>query len=361
MSPCDSVQSAGSKRSGVSMFLNNAWYVAELSSRLGSSLVSVRILGQSLVLYRLSDGTVAALEDACPHRKLPLSMGRRCGDLIECGYHGMTFDASGNCKRVPGNQPIPETARVRSYPAIERQGFIWVWMGAPELADPATIFTIENWDHPEWGRTEPDAMDVRCSYLHITDNLLDPTHVAWVHPGSFGEQACEQTPLQTVPSSKGVVVSRWMLGVDVAPFYVPYVRFTGKADRLQHYEVQYPSHACIRAVFAPAGNANKPAVETLPHTFVMDSYNFLTPIDERTTRYFWVQTRNFAPNDAEVSRQFGAAVRAAFEEDKVVLEAVQRGIENTRTPTQPLYIDAGPARFRREMQRRIDAESNADR
>lgn len=360
MSYCDSVQSAGPNLAGESMFLNDAWYVAELSSALGAGLASVRVLGRSLVLYRLSDGTVAALEDACPHRKLPLSMGQRRGDLVECGYHGMTFDAAGRCLRVPGNQPIPESARVRSFPAVERQGFIWVWMGAPERADPAAIFDIEHWNHPEWGRTEPDAMVVRCSYLHITDNLLDPTHVAWVHPGSFGEQACEQTPLQTVASSTGVVVSRWMLGVDVAPFYAPYVRFAGQADRQQHYEVRFPSHACIRAVFAPVGSAGTASVEAHPDTFVMDSYNFLTPIDERTTRYFWVQTRNFAPGDANVSRQFAASVRAAFDEDKVVLEAVQVGIENARSPLQPLYIDAGPARFRRELQRRIEAESNAD-
>ncbi|WP_293848769.1 aromatic ring-hydroxylating dioxygenase subunit alpha, partial [Steroidobacter sp.] len=343
------------------MFLNNAWYVAELSSGLGTGLVPVRLLGRSLVLYRLSNGEVAALEDACPHRKLPLSMGRRQGDLVECGYHGMMFDRAGACRRVPGNQPIPDTARVRSYPAVERQGFIWVWMGAPELADPASIFDIEHWDNPTWGRTEPDAMAVRCSYLHITDNLLDPTHVAWVHPDSFGESACEQTPLQTEALSGGVLVSRWMLSVDVAPFYVRYMRFAGKADRKQHYEVRFPGHARIRAVFTPAGNSESPDAETHPDTFVMDSYNFLTPIDERTTRYFWVQTRNFAPNDVEVSRDFGESVRGAFEEDKAVLEAVQLGIENAQSPFQPLFIDAGPARFRRELQRRIDAESNADR
>jgi phenylpropionate dioxygenase-like ring-hydroxylating dioxygenase large terminal subunit len=343
----------------VSMFLKNAWYVAELSSALGSDLRPVRLLGESLVLYRLSIGGVAALEDACPHRKLPLSMGRRCGDLVECGYHGMTFDAAGRCHRVPGNQPIPDTAKVRSYPVIERQGFIWVWMGDPGRADSSTLFEIEHWDHPEWGHTEPDGMVVHCNYLHITDNLLDPTHVAFVHRSSFGERACEETPLENVATETGVVVSRWMRDVDVAPFYVPYVRFKGRADRKQHYEVRFPSHACIRAVFAPTGSADDGSVESHPDTFLMDSYNFLTPIDERTTRYYWVQTRNFAPDDAEVSRQFGAAVRAAFEEDKVVLEAVQLGIENARTPLQPLYIDAGPARFRRELQRRIDAEGRS--
>ena len=343
------------------MFLNNAWYVAELSSGLGEGLVPVRLLGRSLVLYRLSNGEVAALEDACPHRKLPLSMGRRRGDLVECGYHGMRFNSAGVCQRVPGNQPIPDTARVRSLPAVDRQGFIWVWMGRPEQADPARIFEIEHWNHSLWGRTEPDVMSVQCSYLHVTDNLLDPTHVAWVHPDSFGELACEQTPLRTVALPDGVLVTRWMLDVDVAPFYLPYVRFAGKADRQQHYEVQFPGYARIRAVFTPAGIGDSPQAEMHPDSFVMDSYNFITPVDQRTTRYFWVQTRNFAVGDAEISRQFAASVRAAFEEDKAVLEAVQLGIESAQSPVQPLYIDAGPARFRRELLRLIEVESVVDR
>src|SRR3546814_3890715 len=78
----------------------------------------------------------------------------------------------------------------------------------------------------------------------------------------------------------------------------------------------------------PAGTASD-AEPFHPDVFLMDSYNFLTPVDERTTRYFWFQMRNFSPDDESVSRQFSEDVRHAFEEDCAVLSAVQIGMEKS--------------------------------
>jgi vanillate O-demethylase monooxygenase subunit len=199
-------------------------------------------------------------------------------------------------------------------------------------------------------------MTVACNYLYITDNLLDPSHVAWVHPSSFGGPSCQETPLDTAALPNGMVVSRWMLNDEVAPFYKRFVRFEGLTDRKQHYEVRFPCHAIIRAVFAPAGTG-APEGRLHSDTFVMDSYNFMTPIDENTTRYFWFQTRNFAPGDAEVSKAFASSVRAAFEEDKVVLEAVHIGMAASTTAHLDLVIDRGPTRFRRRLKQKIEAQA----
>ncbi|MGH8265304.1 MAG: Rieske 2Fe-2S domain-containing protein [Steroidobacterales bacterium] len=337
-------------------FLTNAWYVAQISSHVGHSPTSARMLGEPIVLYRKQNGEAVALEDACAHRKLPLSMGKVRGDQIQCGYHGMTYDSRGVCTSIPGSQKIPDTARVRSYPVAERYGLVWVWMGAAEAANTSDIFAVEKWDDPQMGRTEPDSMTVACNYLYITDNLLDPSHVAWVHPSSFGAPGCEQTPLATTALPGGMLVSRWMLSDEVAPFYAQFVRFPGRTDRQQHYEVRFPCHALIRAVFAPAGTG-APEGRFHPDTFVMDSYNFMTPIDESRTRYFWFQTRNFAPDDARVSEIFASSVRSAFLEDKAVLEAVQVGMANARGPHLDLVIDQGPTRFRRRLKQLIEAEA----
>ena len=115
------------------MFLKNAWYVAGWSKEYGQKLVAQRFLNECVVLYRKQDGTPVALEDACPHRKLPLSKGSLKNDAIECGYHGLTFDGSGKCVAAP-TQPeqIPEKARVRSYPVVDRYRLLWIWMGEPE-------------------------------------------------------------------------------------------------------------------------------------------------------------------------------------------------------------------------------------
>jgi len=338
------------------MFLKNAWYVATWDHEIKRELTPVTMLGENLVLYRRQDGKVAALEDACPHRKLPLSMGRIKGDDVECGYHGLTFDCSGTCTRVPGAERIPHVARVRSYPVEERYGLVWVWMGQVDKADPSEIFHVEHFGDPAWGVNRGESMTLNCNYLYMTDNLLDPSHVAWVHQSSFASSACEETPLETTVKDEGVTVWRWMLDSEPAPFYAPFLQFAGNCDRKQHYEVRYPSNAIIKAIFTPAG-AGGEGRELPPNTFLMDSYNFMTPVDENHTKYYWFQMRNFAPADAEISARFATSVRGAFEEDRVVLEAVHHGLANMKTPNLDLKIDVGPLRFRRKLAQLIGNEN----
>ncbi|TKR54451.1 aromatic ring-hydroxylating dioxygenase subunit alpha [Allopusillimonas ginsengisoli] len=336
------------------MFLKNAWYVAALAENVGRDLHAVKMLNEDIVLYRKSDGQVAALEDACLHRKLPLSMGRLKGDTVECGYHGLVFDCSGACVHSPGMARPSSAAVVRSYACMERYGFVWVWMGDAALADPANMVTVDHWGDPQWGMNRGDAMTVHCNYLYLTDNLLDPTHVSWVHQSSFGNADIIGVPLEIDMADHGVTVSRWMRDVEVAPFYTKFVRFEGRCDRKQQYEVRFPSQAIIRAIFKPAGQGS----ETAPFhddVFLMDSYNFLTPVDDSTTRYFWFQMRNFSPDDEQVSSQFSADVRDAFAEDRAVLEAVQAGMAKSPSKLN-LPLDAGPLRFRRKLQQFIDAE-----
>jgi vanillate O-demethylase monooxygenase subunit len=329
--------------------------VAAWDHEVGDGPKAVKILSEEIVLYRKTDGVVAALEDACPHRKLPLSMGRIKGDNIECGYHGLTFDCTGTCTRVPGSEKIPHVARVQSYPVAERYGLLWIWMGEAEKADPALIFQVDHWGDPAWGVNRGESMALVCNYLYMTDNLLDPSHVAWVHPGSFGNSAAEETPLETTVGENGVTVWRWMVDVEPAPFYAPYLKFKGKCDRKQHYEVHYPCNAIIKAIFVPARTGGE-GQQLHEDVFLMDSYNFMTPINDSQTKYFWFQMRNFAPDDAEVSAQFAKSVRGAFEEDRAVLSAVHKGIANKRTPNLDLKIDVGPLRFRRNLAKLIEAE-----
>lgn len=340
------------------MFLHNAWYVAAWNHEVGRALTPVRMLDQALVLYRTQSGAVAALEDACPHRKLPLSMGRLQGDQVECGYHGLTFDATGTCTRVPGAERIPHRACVRAYPVEERYGLIWVWMGDPALADPARIFAVPNWGDPAWGVNRGDAMTLECNYLYMTDNLLDPSHVAWVHQTSFAGAGTDEVPLNTDVHDKGVTVWRWMTDIPPAPFYAQFLKFPGNCDRKQHYEVHWPCHAIIKAIFVPAGTGGE-GQPLHPDGFIMDSYNFMTPVSATETRYYWFQMRNFAPDDAEVSARFASSVRGAFEEDRVILNAVQKGMDTQQTPNLDLAIDLGPLRFRSRLQRMIEAEKGA--
>lgn len=338
------------------MFLKNAWYVAAWDHELRDGPLATTIAGENLVLFRRADGQAAALADQCPHRRLPLSMGRVQAGELECGYHGLTFNHQGACTRAPCSDHLPERAQVRAYPIEARYGLLWVWMGAAELADPASIFPVQHWGDPAWGCNRGGSMEVRCNYLHITDNLLDPSHVAWVHRSSFASAACEATPVEVAAADDGLTVSRWMMDSEVAPFYAPFVKFAGRCDRKQHYEVRFPALALIKAVLAPAGSGGEG--QPLPaETFVMDSYNFMTPVDADRTRYYWFQMRNFAPGDEQVSEAMSVAVRAAFEEDRVILEAVHRGMGDAPYPGVAMMIDRGPMQFRRRLGRLIAMET----
>jgi vanillate O-demethylase monooxygenase subunit len=341
------------------MFLRNAWYVAAWGDEITEELQEIVLLEERVCMFRDSKGAIVALENACPHRKLPLTKGRRKGDAVECGYHGLTFNGTGQCIHAPGQGGIPSNAKVHAYPTEERYGLVWIWMGNPALADASEIIEIENFDNPTWGMNRGKALEIDCNYLFVTDNLLDPTHVAWVHQSSFGQAATEDTPLRITKKDDGITVWRWMMDVEPAPFYKKIVEFEGNCDRLQHYEVRYPCHAVIRAVFTPAGTGgvDGPLHE---NTFVMDSYNFMTPETSGRTRYYWFQLRNIRPDDAELSEMMSADVKHAFEEDRDVLNEVQKGMTDKRTPHIDLNIDGGQLRFRRQLEILIEQERTAD-
>lgn len=337
--------------------LKNGWYVAAWADELSADPVERRIIGERIVLYRRGDGAPAALAGLCPHRRLPLAMGRVEGDLLSCGYHGLTFGPDGKCVRVPCQQNVPEGADLRGYPLIERYGLVWIWMGDAAKADPQTIIEIPNWGDPAWGYNRGAAMRYDCNYLLIADNLLDPSHVAWVHQTSFGDPSCEAVPLQARRDARGMTVSRWILDAPVAQFYRDLVPFDGNADRLQHYEMRYPANAIIKAVFVPAGQGGVGSAPDPEASFLMDSYNFITPEDERTSRYYWFQLRNVRAGDAELSQQMSKGVLAAFSEDLAVLNAVQQGIDEAGDYYISIASDAGALRFRHELAQLIAAEA----
>ncbi len=337
------------------MFLKNCWYVAGWSRDIGQGLVARTILNENIVMYRQSNGSVAVLEDACPHRKLPLSKGRLLGDIVECGYHGLQFDCSGNCILAPTQQRIPPTAKVRVYPAAEKCGFVWVWMGAADKADESEIFDINDYDNPTWGLTEGGTLEIGCHYLWVTDNLLDPSHVAWVHRTSFAAPGTDGTPLKVEAFDDGVVVSRWISDQSLPPYYAPLVQFDGNCDRLQHYEVRTPSTCINRSIFTPSGTGGD-AGQLDERAYVMVSYNFMTPIDEDRTTYYWVQHYNTNPDDEAIAKQLNEGAIMAFNEDREILEAVHIGMTQKTTSNLNLGLDAGSMRYRNILDKAIAAE-----
>lgn len=338
------------------MFLKNSWYVAGWSKNYDRTLKAETYLGENIVIYRTEAGAPVALENACPHRKLPLSEGNLIGDTVECGYHGLTFDCAGTCVAAPTQQGnIPRRAVVKSYPVVDRYRLLWIWMGEPEKADPDLIFPVENFDNPDWGYTDGGVLDIDCNYLWVCDNLLDPSHVAWVHVTSFAGAGTDDEPLNVEKTDRGVVVSRWIHGQPPSPYYAKIVKFVGDCDRLQHYEMCIPGIGLNKSIYTPVGTGgpgNKPTDLTL----INISYNFMTPINEDQTRYFWFQHRNTDPHNEELNKFMNDGARMAFEEDRAVLEHVHSGMKDADTPYIDLGLDAGAKQFRLMMSRLIESE-----
>jgi phenylpropionate dioxygenase-like ring-hydroxylating dioxygenase large terminal subunit len=164
--------------------IHECWYVAAWSEEVGRKPLDRRILGYPVVLYRTSK-TVVALHNRCAHRSMPLSLGFLQGDDLVCAYHGLIYDPSGLCIRVPADPKPPKNLRVKSYPVIERGPLLWIWMGDPANADPALIPEVPWLSDPGWDFTS-GYTPVKSSYIRLHENLLDTTHFTYLHPGNVG-------------------------------------------------------------------------------------------------------------------------------------------------------------------------------
>jgi phenylpropionate dioxygenase-like ring-hydroxylating dioxygenase large terminal subunit len=152
------------------------WYAVAWSDELqvGRTL-GRRFASEPIVLYRGSSGRVFALEDRCAHRQVPLHLGVVTGDQLKCHYHGWAYDCSGKCVDVPylGKERLPNG--VKSYPAREVDGLIFVFPGDPSLAEgrlPKTLGSSQRKDY----KTRRLNREVACHYTFMHENLFDMNH-----------------------------------------------------------------------------------------------------------------------------------------------------------------------------------------
>ncbi len=231
------------------MFPRNFRYVAAWSHEIERRPVGRILLNDAIVLFRKRDGAVVALEDRCSHRAHPLHKGRLIDDTLECGYHGIRFDCSGKCVKVPGQSQIPPGAGVRIYPIIEQWGFVWNWMGRASLCNPGSIADWRLLGDPEW-ETRGEHLYVQCDYRLIIDNLLDLSHLAFVHPRTLGSAAkLDDVQVKNEVAEESVTVSRWLVDIKPPPMYAR-GDFKGNVDRWQKIGFQPP--ACISLYAWPA-------------------------------------------------------------------------------------------------------------
>jgi phenylpropionate dioxygenase-like ring-hydroxylating dioxygenase large terminal subunit len=341
-------------------YLLNAWYPVTFSRDIDRTPKRRTVTEQHIVFYRKQDGTVVALEDLCPHRFTPLSLGTVKGDTLQCGYHGMTFDGTGRCVRIPGQEIIPPSAAIRSYPVRENMGLVWVWPGDPALAEGTKVFDVPQYhDTANWTPVHGESLFIGSNYLSLADNLTDPAHVNFVHLSTLGNSGgSEEAPVKHEMDGNTVIAYRWTLNSPAIPLMQKLGLFNGLVDRWQYYYYHAPSIAVIDFGTADVGVVNPQGGDrSLGKRFF--SCHFITPVDQRSCVDHWLHIRNFALGNDEVSQAISRQFAGAFDEDKAVLEAIQREEDELAESRKPLRIaiDGGVVRMRKLIADLIAAES----
>jgi phenylpropionate dioxygenase-like ring-hydroxylating dioxygenase large terminal subunit len=340
-------------------FLKNTWYVAAWSYEVPEDRMLPRIITQvPLLLWRNGSGNVVALADRCCHRAAPLSKGRREGDNIRCMYHGLLFDSTGKCIEIPSQNFIPPAAKVPSFPVVERFNWIWVWMGDPAAADPALIPDTHYLKDPNW-RGTPGYMHYEANYLLVTDNLLDFSHLSYVHETTLGGSAKYAAIRPKVTrSERSIRVERWLIDDEPAPFLRNLKTWPGNVDRWNVYDVVLPGVLLMDSGSAPTGTG-------APEGNRVDAAQFfgcqaVTPETHKTSHYFFQQSHGFALDDPAVTENLKNSVLAGFMEDKEIIIAQQRILNlDADAPMLAMRMDTALASFRALMEKAISSEQSA--
>ncbi len=329
----------------------NQWYVAALAWQLTDKPVGRTLLNKPVVLFRTADGQVAALEDRCCHRALPLSHGTLDEQGIRCGYHGLLFNAAGKCVEVPGQEKIPSKAKVPAYHVRERDQIVWIWFGSAEHPEPTCEPPAYEVHSSGQYLFDGDVYHYDAPYQLIHDNLMDLSHLGYVHLRTIGGNASIHMNAQmNVESDEhSVRVTRYMPGSVPPPTYVAAYPFKDKVDRWQEIEF-HVSHLRIWTGAVDAGTESLHNPER--GGFHMRGFHGVTPETETTSHYFWTIATNPQTDQEAVKAKVVEQTALTFEEDKVVIEAQYQNMCRFGTPSMiDIHVDVGANRARKIIER----------
>lgn len=329
------------------MWIKNAWYVAGWGHEItGDKPIARTLLNEPVVMYRKQDGGIVALEDRCCHRLAPLSIGRIEGDELRCMYHGLKFDGAGKCTDIPGQERIPPAMKVRAYPIVEKQKLVWIWMGDPALARESDIIDWPYLDSPDWSY-KPSYLHYKANYLLIIDNLLDFSHLSFVHENTIGSMSLAETRAQIDQTPFGLRITR-IMDNDIPPGFVTKLKNLG--ERVDRWNI-YDWHArgnilAMDSGFAPLGTGGHTGKRE--NVVQFRHISIQTPETDATCHYFFGHPQCIAPGDSALDEKLRDTVMVAFEEDRLMIEAQQRIIDIDPTVRmQAIAHDSGLFQARR--------------
>ncbi|NYT54096.1 aromatic ring-hydroxylating dioxygenase subunit alpha [Eoetvoesia caeni] len=312
------------RRSAMS-YLKNAWYVAALSSEVNDAdLFHRKIFNTSVLIYRKQNGEAVALRDRCPHRFAPLHLGKRDGDEVVCHYHALRFDCSGKCTHNPhGEGNIPKAAQVKSYPLLEKHGFLWIWMGE-QAADPGLLPDYSPLDDGPPTGIGYAYMHMNANYQLIIDNVMDLSHIDHVHGEAITTRGQLSPIVPKIQETERSVFARWEWK-QTPPILVLSGFLPKPTEEARHFfDVTWMPPANIQLSVGGAQGDT-------PFEQGVGAYDLhlATPETDGSTHYFFATRRNHLVDDANFNDMKLNAMRDAFvNEDGPILLGVQEEMED---------------------------------
>jgi phenylpropionate dioxygenase-like ring-hydroxylating dioxygenase large terminal subunit len=319
--------------------VRNSWYVACFSHDVQEGdLIPKRLLDVNVVLYRDANGEVRALRDRCAHRSFPLSKGKLDNGIVVCGYHGFKYNPAGKCIHVP-SQPdrCPAGIAVRSYPVVEMRPHIWIWMGDESQANPALIPSAPWMKESEHWTAGHGYLHAKSNYVHLHENLLDLSHLTYLHEMTFGTPDYALAPFEIDVGDTTFGVRRTVSPTRLPPMYADPTGMQG-VDAARIVSSAFISPALH---FTELILRNLTASEGQRRDFHLKTAHILTPESQHSLHYHFTVVRDFALEDAEMTRSLLKGVVDVFNEDISALETIARIKEGENDPD--FYESSVPA------------------
>ena len=334
--------------------VENGWYVASFAKDLTHSLQAKWILKKPVALYRDSTGRPIALHGLCPHRHFPLGESQLRSDEVVCGYHGIRFDGHGTCTHIPGQQDIPESFNIRTYPVVEHGMWIWIWMGDPDKADPSLLPDLEEIGYCGDSMIARPfyALEVQGRYQLLNDNLFDLSHLAYLHGTSIGTTDYADT-IEELTEGPGYIRSTRRVLNSAPP---PTFDFEAETiDRISGMNFYYPGlHAGFDESLLPEGHPEAGKVLRKSRVF-----HAVTPSTEDTC-YYWFGMAQ--PHGEGLDEAF-VYLKPVVEEDVFATAEIEKALQRSggRIQDHSKMSDRNETRGRRLLQRLMDEEAAAKR
>ncbi len=299
--------------------IRNAWYVVATSEEVSRTLIARDVMETSVVMFRKRDGQAVVLQNRCCHRSFPLVNGTLEDDTLRCGYHGLRYDYTGRCVEIPMQSHIPPSLVLRAFPVVERPPLIWAWFGAPTMADESLLPQPAWLGASGWSRYT-GYLHIKGSYVHMHENLLDLSHLSFLHAKTFGTPEYARAPVEL--SIDGEDIQAWRhVTCELPDIYAVPLKWQGmKVLRSSGSQYVAPGLHVNTGILK---NLELPDGPTPPIANIKVA-QIITPESKHALHYWFIGHRDFAHGRPDIDEFMTNAQYKAFAEDQFAIEAITR-------------------------------------